>query len=161
MSESDRDWHERARAELLRVRGDRGGWGYRKDAVDGVEPTALACLGLLASRDAPGSNLGADANEGTDQVSGAVTSATFWLATIQGADGSLGLTQTQLTPGWTTPLAVLVWQALNVHETSRRRAVDWLLRQEGKRMSAADDPEKIVGHDTSLAGWPWVVDTHS
>ncbi len=28
-------------------------------------------------------------------------------------------------------------------------------------MSTADDPDHIIGHDTTLAGWPWVAGTHS
>jgi hypothetical protein len=84
-----------------------------------------------------------------------------WMAMFQRADGALGLSESQPTPGWPTSLGVLLWQAVAGNEAPRRRAVAWLLRQEGKRMSPADDPDHIVGHDTTLVGWPWVGGTHS
>jgi hypothetical protein len=56
---------------------------------------------------------------------------------------------------------LLLWNALTGLEKPRRRAVGWLLRQKGRAMSPASDPDHIIGHDTSLIGWPWVWDTHS
>jgi hypothetical protein len=84
-----------------------------------------------------------------------------WLAAVQGPDGSLGLSPAQPAPGWTTPLGLLLWQAEGGHQAEEQRAVAWLLSQKGERMSRADDPDHIVGHDTTLVGWPWVGGTHS
>ena len=41
------------------------------------------------------------------------------------------------------------------------RAARWLLGIKGRATPRSDDPEHIVGHDTTLVGWPWVADTHS
>ena len=108
------EWTQPARRELLRLRGGEAGWGYRAGATPGVEPTALACLGLLVSEpDAPP----ADGRR-------APRDAADWLATIQRPDGSLGLSATQPTPGWTTPYALLLWKALATREPECRRAPD-------------------------------------
>ena len=64
-------------------------------------------------------------------------------------------------PGGRPRYALLLWQALGSHEGHRRRAVAWILAQEGRRIPKSDDPDHIVGHDTTLAGWPWVAGTHS
>ena len=149
MGNSCEDWRGAARRELSRLRGGMTGWGYRTPGAPGVEPTALACLGLQASR---------GPSEPTEAL---ITGAADWLAKLQGPDGALGLSATLAAPGWTTPLGLLVWQATGGHEGARRRGEGWLLRQEGERIPHSDDPDHIVGHDTMLAGWPWVAGTHS
>jgi hypothetical protein len=55
----------------------------------------------------------------------------------------------------------LLWRALGVHETSCQRAAAWLLQEKGKAFPRSLDPDRIVGHDTTLIGWPWVAETHS
>jgi hypothetical protein len=140
-------WRQKAHRELLELRGAHRAWGYRAAGSPAVEPTVLACLGLLAG--------------GGPAAVAAASACADWLAGIQGADGSLGLAPGQAAPGWTTPLGVLLWQAAGGHATEAARAVEWLLHQEGERMSPADDPDHIVGHDTTLVGWPWVAGTHS
>jgi hypothetical protein len=145
MGETGGDWRQRARCELLALRRRSNTWAYRAGGLPSVEPTVLACLGLLAG-------------SGTPDVVGACC---HWLAGMQAPDGSLGLAPGQRTPGWTTPLGLLLWQSEGGHQGEADRAVSWLLRQEGVRISPADDPDHIVGHDTMLAGWPWVAGTHS
>jgi len=60
---------------------------------------------------------------------------------------------------WVTPLAVLAWLTSSDFEEPRQKATDFLLTQSGLHW-ANENPE-IVGHDTSLRGWPWVSGTHS
>jgi hypothetical protein len=55
----------------------------------------------------------------------------------------------------------LLWLALGSHQPQKRQAATWLLKQEGKPMPPSDDPGRIVGHDTTLVGWPWIDQTHS
>jgi hypothetical protein len=145
------DWKGIAREELRGLRGGATGWAYRRGATPGVEPTALACLGLLAARP--------DARTEADRA--ATNAGANRLAAIQRPDGSLGLSEGQPAPGWTTPYGILLWKGLGVHEASCRRAAGWLLGQEGKAYTRSDDPDRIVGHDTALVGWPWVAETHS
>src|SRR4051794_13768890 len=153
------DWRKAARDELLRLRlrGRGPAWGYRSASAAAVEPTALACLGLIASR----GDAGPSADPGDEGEGEVVDGCAGWLARLQGPDGSLGLSEAQATPGWTTSLGVLLWQAAGGFDSSRGRGVRWLLRQEGRRIPPSDDPDHIVGHDTMLAGWPWVEGTHS
>ena len=165
MGETGADWRQDARRELLRLRGPAPAWGYRQMGAAAVEPTVLACLGLLATRAAIGSP--SDSSQGSltvrasDGAQTVLAACSDWLAKLQRPDGALGLSPTQPAPGWNTPLGLLLWQAGAGHEQQCRRAVDWLLSQEGERMSPADDPDHIVGHDTMLVGWPWVAGTHS
>jgi hypothetical protein len=144
-------WIETARETLLHRRGHAAGWGYRPGTVPCVEPTVLACLGLLASvRDGRAGRAEAE-----------VRSAADWLAASQRQDGSLGVSATLPTPGWSTSYGVLLWGALDGYSASRGRATRWLLGQRGIPVPNLAPRERTVGHDTSLVGWPWVSDTHS
>jgi hypothetical protein len=145
------DWQGPARRALLGLRSGASGWGYRIGTAPGVEPTALAGLGLLAA------GRGVRPEEG----GAAVTAAADWLAAIQQRDGSLGVSERLPTPGWTTAYALLLWKALGGYEPRRRRAASWLLRQKGTIVPAGADPDRVLGHDTTLVGWPWVDGTHS
>jgi hypothetical protein len=153
----DVHWRTAARRELLRLRGRATGWGYRQGASPGVEPTVLACLALLATHD-DGDAQGADSPADARAIGLACAD---WLALIQGRDGALGVSESQPDPGWATSFGLLLWQALAVHGASRRRGWEWLLRQEGERIPNDGGSDRIVGHDTMLAGWPWVGGTHS
>jgi hypothetical protein len=130
---------------------DGPSWGYRRGSVPAVEPTALACLGLLATMDGP-----------RDPARVLVARAADWLATVQRKDGSLGVSASVPAPGWSTPYALLLWQAHGSHEVPRRRAVEWLLKE---RVDAPPRPTGIergvVSDDTTIRGWPWVEGTHS
>jgi hypothetical protein len=159
MGERGSHWSQEAERELLRLRGGAAAWGYRAAAPPGVEPSVLACLGLLARHRAAGS--AADAGPGSEEALAVVAACSDWLASIQRPDGSLGLSESLPAPGWTTPLGLLLWQGVAGHTTQQRLAVGWLLAQEGRRIPRTDDPGGIVGHDTTLAGWPWVGGTHS
>jgi hypothetical protein len=129
--------------------------GYHAAGPTSSEPTALAALALFAN--------------GRDE---AALQAIAWLAHLQNADGSVGPTATQTTPGWPTSLAVLcaiAWKAAMTSERHRSlpssaaptfdtsRAVAWILQTRGEALPRASE----LGHDTSLVGWPWIEDTHS
>ena len=83
---------------------------------------ALSWLGLLAS--------GND-DSGPSDLAGARLAAE-WMASIQHADGSMPVSPGIETPGWTTPLALLLWSGLSGFETPKRRARNRLLRTEGR-----------------------------
>lgn len=146
-------WIDRSRRELLERQTSQGPWGYRPGGSPGVEPTALAGLGLLATGDAPTSGSGAEPVE--------VRRAGDWLAGLQSQDGSVPPEPGPAMPGWTTPHALLLWGRLGGFEDRRRRARDWLLRSAGKPMPANAETRSVLGHDTSLIGWSWVPGTHS
>jgi hypothetical protein len=144
-------WVETARETLLHFRGPAAGWGYRPETAPCVEPTVLACLGLLAS----------DRDRRAGHPPAEVRRSANWLTALQGQDGSLGVSATLPTPGWTTSYGVLLWAALGGYTVQRERAVHWLLGQKGIPFPILAPSELIVGHDTTIIGWPWVADTHS
>jgi hypothetical protein len=144
-------WIETARETLLQRRGPASGWGYRPETMPSVEPTVLACLGLLATED----------DRRVGRGSAEVRDSADWLADLQGHDGSLGVSATQPTPGWTTSYGVLLWGAMGGYSAPLELATRWLLCQEGLTVPNLAPTERTVGHDTSLVGWPWVSETHS
>jgi hypothetical protein len=115
--------------------------GYHVRGPASTEPTALAALAFLAYR---------------REI--AASEALDWLAGLQAADGSVGPTAEQASPGWPTSLAVLA--AICVKRKSKfdvDRGVRWILETRGEALPRT--PE--MGHDTTLVGWPWVEETHS
>src|SRR5438105_1655283 len=68
--------------------------GYYAHQPAATEPSALAALALL------GANRSNEAN-----------TALRWLAKIQAADGSLGITATESAPHWPTAWAAIAWAA--------------------------------------------------
>lgn len=143
-------WIEDATADLLGRRTAEGVWGYREGRSPSVEATALACLGLLAR--------GEEANRAP--FNSAVRRGADWLAALQGPDGSLGVSPELPEPGWATPLAMLLWNALRLYPERRSRAAHWLLGREGHTLPR-DSSVGVVGHDPTLVGWPWTLGTHS
>ncbi len=144
-------WVGEARRRLIGLaRG--GSWGYRPGSTPAIEPTSLAALALLATE-------GDGPPAATDTGGAAASRAAAWLATVRNRDGSLGVTPSLPSPGWPTPLPLLLWSNLGGFEAPRAAAVRWLLATRGATFTkAADDP---VGHDGTLVGWPWVESTHS
>jgi hypothetical protein len=124
-------------------------WGYRSLTKPCTEPTALAALALSAHG-----------------RSRSHEKALRWLASLQAADGSVGVSATHSEPGWPTSLAVLAWQAARTSGVCGReddfataidRAIPWILTSKGSCFPRSAE----MGHDTSLLGWPWVQGTHS
>jgi hypothetical protein len=144
-------WKEQARCELIDLRGASQAWGYRRKHLPCVEPTALACLALVASGD-----LHTSASDIETSQKGAE-----WLATIQRADGSLPVSESRVSPGWSTPYGLMLWGAVGGYRPTRLRARDWLLSIKGETVRRGEGADNIIGHDPSLAGWPWVSGTHS
>ncbi len=144
-------WHQQARRELMKHRGGSAVWSYRSNHVPSVEPTALVCLALMASSDGQSSTFDiATSHE-----------AARWLAAIQRSDGSLPVSEGLPSPGWTTPYALLFWNAQPGYEEPASRARTWLLGRQGAVAPIDQEPEKIIGHDPRLVGWPWVDGTRS
>ncbi len=146
------DWKGKARTRLLRLRDRSGVWGYREGGSSAVEATALASLGLHACWTSSPPEAERDA----------ALQAVAWLESMQQPDGSLGVSPALPRPGWATPYALLLWQALGGHLSPRRRAANWLLTQHGEQLSADQSSKvKVLGHDPKLIGWSWIAGTHS
>lgn len=80
-----------------------------------------------------------------------------WLATQQHEDGRVSLTPDHPTAAWPTPLSILAWHGSASHSGPQQRAVEFLLRFRG----LAFPRSPLLGHDTTLVGWPWIESTHS
>ena len=140
-----------ARRRLLDLRRHDGGWSYRPQSrTSAVEPTALASLALLATA----------APDDTDGPSVPLHAGRWIAAHARRLDGStLVAPGLAVEPGWTTPVALLLWNALGGFDRERSEAVAWLLTARGK--PGQPIPRNPMGHDVTLVGWPWVADTHS
>jgi hypothetical protein len=140
------EWAESSLNALVGLR-TASGWGYRVETAPCVEPTGLAALALLATAD--------------ERWTAFARRSADWLASIQRPNGSLGVSEALNEPGWGTPYGSLAWSALGGYDAPRRRAVDWLLKQAGETFAKETGPNPVLGHDPSIAGWPWVDATHS
>jgi len=124
-----------------------GGWGYSPAAAPNAEPTALACLALLA--------------RGTE--TDVTHRGLALLARLQRPDGGVSVTLDIESPSWPTGLAVLAWSFLASNSVpyygpQTEKAVAWLLRNHRKPI---EPNSTIFGHDTTLTGWSWVENTHA
>ena len=144
-------WINDARRELVGLRGRSGVWGYRRDHRPSVEPTVLACLGLRAS--AP-----TDLSAGDLEITRKVAD---WMQAIQQPSGELPVSEGSTSPGWATPYALMFWTNFAGEQAARRCARTWLLGNEGVPLYLFNQSERVIGHDPSVVGWPWVAGTHS
>jgi hypothetical protein len=143
------DWIDASRRAVVAL-ADAGAWGYRRGGSPSVEATALAALGLLAT------------SQGDDDPARAlIVRSADMLAGLQRPDGSLAVGPSLPSPGWATPYALLLWQALGTHHEARRRAVAWLLVERVDTPPHSADTDRLTGHDSTIPGWPWVEGTHS
>lgn len=146
-----RSWQELARTELAGIKSSRCGWSYRRKGATCVEPTVLACLALVASS--------TDESREVDLRHSRV--AARWLAALQRPDGRLPVSEILEGPGWTTPLALLLWCALADYDAERAHASRWLLNMPGDTGDRDGFGPQVVAKGPLPAGWPWVAGTHS
>jgi hypothetical protein len=145
------DWTDQARCQLQSLRGREGNWGYKRGGRACVEPTVVSSLGLIAS---------GDRASAASDLAGARATAE-WMTAIQRPDGSLAVVAEVETPAWTTPYAMLLWNALGGYEEPRMRARGSLLHVQGQSLPRNEDTARVIGHDPTVRGWPWVESTHS
>jgi hypothetical protein len=81
------------------------------------------------------------------------------LLEAQSADGRVVIDPRFPHSAWPTPLAVLAWLEQEEEGGSVTRAVQFLLQWHGLHWPNTE-PD-VMGHDTSIVGWPWVTSTHS
>jgi hypothetical protein len=137
------DWSDRIVARLA----EQKAWAYHGDAPCASEPAALAALALLGHGRAEAALRPLD-----------------WLASLQSADGSIGVTATDTTPNWPASQAVLAWRQAqrqpglaDRYQAVVPKAVGWMLQDKGATIERSAE----IAHDTMLVGWPWVAGTHS
>jgi hypothetical protein len=145
-------WREEARRELAQIKASSSGWSYRHRGTTCVEPTVLASLALLASGDAESREL----DLGHGQAAG------LWLRALQRPDGRVPVSATVDAPGWSTPLAIVLWQVVSGHKAQRDRAARWLTEFSGTTDDRGQNQQNgSTGKGRESTGWPWVEGTHS
>ncbi|WP_447963075.1 hypothetical protein [Nitrospira sp. Ecomares 2.1] len=82
-----------------------------------------------------------------------------YLASQQINDGRVSISPSHPEASWPTPLAIFAWEGVPRYHEAQSRAVDYLIGFMGHHFSNPDPT--IIGHDTTIPGWPWVADTHS
>jgi hypothetical protein len=85
--------------------------------------------------------------------------ARSWLAAHQQPDGSIAISSQHQQAFWPTPFAVLAWQQAPEFREAQARAVTFLLQTAGYHFPKPTD--NVLGHDTTIKGWPWIAGTHS
>ncbi|MGW8181137.1 MAG: hypothetical protein ACWGQW_20600 [bacterium] len=140
------EWVSAALGQLIYRQNADAGWGYRVGGQSSSEPTALACLALLAH--CPNHEILAIED---------VILAAGWLTRLQQPDGALGISKSRPEPRWPTAYGLLTWTNLPGFRSPADKAREWLLGQKGEKGSHTD----LVDHNPELQGWPWLSGTHS
>lgn len=128
-------------SELSQRLPPKGPIDYAPGASGAAEPTAVLALAYLAV------GLIDRAMEAAD-----------WLADGQREDGTVAVRPGEEWPKWPTALAILAWNftAKDRYADRIKKAVDWTLKFESKKMT----PDGDVGHDVTIIAWPWAAGTH-
>ncbi|MDR4459294.1 MAG: terpene cyclase/mutase family protein [Nitrospirales bacterium] len=82
-----------------------------------------------------------------------------YLVSQQTNDGRISISPTHIEASWPTPLAIFAWESVPQYQEAQSRAIDYLIGFTGQHFSNPDP--SIIGHDTSIPGWPWIAETHS
>ena len=81
------------------------------------------------------------------------------LVDYQMLDGRVVISPDHQDAYWPTPLAIMAWHGSTSHQKMSLKATHFLLRTTGVHWEKHEDD--VVGHDTSIPGWPWIDQTHS
>jgi hypothetical protein len=82
-----------------------------------------------------------------------------YLISQQAEDGHISISQDHAQASWPTPLALLAWSNSPHARQAQDLAMQFLLGFSGLHFEQTGD--SVMGHDTSIVGWPWIADTHS
>ena len=82
-----------------------------------------------------------------------------YLISQQAEDGHISISLDHAQASWPTPLALMAWARSSHAQQARDSAKQFLLHFSGLHFERLGD--SVMGHDTSIVGWPWIADTHS
>lgn len=128
---------------LLERRVPGGGFGGRPGGQYRPDASAWATLALADTGSDPEALRGARARLAADQLE----------------DGRVPVRPEHASAAWPTPLAILAWYGSTPQRDARLRAVGFLLGTTGVHWPPR--PDAVTGHDASIRGWPWNLETHS
>ncbi|MGD9851941.1 MAG: hypothetical protein AB7T38_11785 [Nitrospirales bacterium] len=120
-----------------------GGFPYQAGEHARPDSTSWAVIGMSAF-------------VGTDE---SCSRGRSYLVSQQAEDGHLSISAKQDRASWPTPLAIMAWGMAPHFRPARDLALNFLLNFSGYHYPNVD--KTIMGHDTSIVGWPWIADTHS
>ncbi len=120
-----------------------GGFSYQAGENARPDATAWAVIALSAFQ---------SALEQCDR-------ARAYLISQQAEDGHISISLNHTQASWPTPLALLAWSNSPHTQQAQDSAMQFLLRFSGLHFEESGD--SVMGHDTSIVGWPWIADTHS
>jgi len=137
-------WYASARNRLLDLRQHPWGWGASvARELPRPEPTALACLALLAADDQPTS---LDTLELID-------ASAEWLGDLQQADGAVGGTPDLPEMCCPTACAALLWSQFSAYQRPLAAALRWLQQCDP---SAPHAPaHALPGYPPRRGAWFW------
>lgn len=130
-------------AELEKRVAPNGGFAGQQGGCYRPDATAWAALALECWHERPT----------------LVATARDRLAASQLKDGRVAIDPNYPQAFWPTAEAILLWRGSPLHQSELKRAVDFLLRTTGLHFRWKRNG--VVGHDTSIRGWPWIEKTHS
>ena len=81
------------------------------------------------------------------------------LAQSQLTDGRVPVVESHPQSFWPTSLALLAWKKIPGFKQELDLAIKFLLSNRGHHSPKMEND--ILGHDSSIEGWPWVENTHS
>ncbi|MDR4496213.1 MAG: hypothetical protein R3B74_17700 [Nitrospirales bacterium] len=120
-----------------------GGFPYQSGEQARLDSTSWAVIVMSAF-------------EGTDE---SCARGRSYLRSQQAADGHLSISADQPRASWPTPLAIMAWGRAPHFHQARDLALNFLLDFSGFHYPKGDT--SILGHDSSIIGWPWIAGTHS
>jgi hypothetical protein len=142
--------------ELLKLRNEDGGWGFREASASRVEPTAWAILALRA------------ASEKNSDAGAAVASSEKFLEGAQLADGSWASAPGQTQGSWVTSLACGALRSSEEQAGRADRGLRWLLAERPRESSLwwrikrrVSSGGRAAKQDDSFYGWSWTHGTAS
>jgi hypothetical protein len=81
------------------------------------------------------------------------------LAQSQGTDGRVPVVESHPQSFWPTSLALFAWNKIPGFKQELNLAIKFLLSNRGQHQPKKENG--MLGHDSSIEGWPWVENTHS
>lgn len=129
--------------EIVSVQLPDGGFPYHPGEHSRVDATSWAVIALSLM----------------DGSADACHQAKSFLVNRQHEDGRISIAPDHPQTSWPTALAILAWGDDSLFKEARDLAIHFLLDFSGKHWPRSDP--SIMGHDSSIVGWPWIAETHS
>jgi hypothetical protein len=142
------EWRSQGADYLLGTQMKDGSWSVRPDANAMIEPTCYAAMALLSQSESDSQH---------EVFQRAAFKAAEFLAARQ-TNGYVTTVPVAAQTGWITTLCLLIWSEFEDRfKDPIDQACHWLLGTHSATFPIPESKEdRILGHDSTLDGWPWV-----